>query len=228
VTIETLVNLLNKEASLTFFRVTIEGETSKNIAYILAYNVHRKQYNLTVITKILTVDNAHLYLTIVNIQPTSNKSKPIMDAVIVVNETTLSSYYKIVAEAVKKYLTDKESGWMWNKVSEELVKLSRLVEKELNEYDKLARGLALIADFDLWCCLASIAGLVDCILAESYLLSICPLCIQVITCIPACASIFTIWWCLGCLGTGLLGCAACVLYVATCTYAAYGIFKCCR
>jgi len=89
---------------------------------------------------------------------------------LVVNEATLSSYYlsiKIIVEAVKKYLTDKESGWMWNKVSEELVKLSRLVEKELNEYDKLARELALIADFDFWRCLVSISDIVECILVES-------------------------------------------------------------
>jgi len=139
---------------------------------------------------------------------------------LVVNEATLSSYYKYyktVAEAIKKYLIDKESGWMWNKVSEELVKLSRLVEKELNEYDKLARGSAPKADFDFWCCLVVISDIVECILAESYLVLIYPLCIQIITCIPACASIFTIWWCLGCLGTGLFRCAACLLYAAVCT-----------
>ncbi len=232
ITVELLANLSSSKGiyNLTLYNVTISNGTSTLKALVLVYTVHRKNYNLSLTTKILintSTAKYYAFLTTVNIQPLEKKAEPIMDAIVVLNATKLSTYYKLLAATLQKYLADGESRWLWNQVSKELRHLARLVEAKLNEYDKSAKGLAVVADFDAWCCIASIGSVIECLLANSYLLSICPLCAQVITCIPACASIFSIWWCLGCIGAGLAGCAACLIYAAACSYAAYSILQCC-
>ncbi len=231
VSVKTVANITEDEASLVFAKVAVENETWSSVVYALVYHVEREQYNLTVLTTVITNPNNtseyNVFLTVVNIQPVPEKAKPIMDAIVVANKTTLSNHYMILAKALKNYLADSESKWLWYKASKELKKLSKIVKKELDRYNGLAKGVAVVADFDAWCCLASIGGVIECLLANSYLLSICPLCSQVVTCIPACMTIFSIWWCLGCIGAGLAGCAACLLYAAACSYAAYGVLQCC-
>jgi len=165
------------------------------------------------------------FSTAINIQPTPKKASPIADAVVVVNSTKLSDFYRIVASTLRKYLSDNESKWLWNKVAVELEKLSKIVEDRLGDYNKPAKGLAIAMDFDLVNCLRVIVQLLMCVWGVLTLpgigrliASTCPLCVQVVTCIPACATIFTAWTCFLCIGKGLVGCMACIAPLGLCTW----------
>jgi len=149
-----------------------------------------------------------------------NKIEPkIILYLLVVNSANPSDYYRIIASTLRKYLSDNESRWLWNKITIELEKLSKIVENRLRNYNKPAKGLAIAIDFDLVNCLRTIAQILMCVMSVySYVASICPLCVQVVTCIPACATVFTAWTCLLCIGTGLAGCLACIVPLGFCTW----------
>jgi len=51
----------------------------------------------------------------------------------VVNSTRPSDYYKIIATTPRKYLSNNESRWLWNKVAIELEKPSKIVENRLRK-----------------------------------------------------------------------------------------------
>lgn len=70
-------------------------------------------------------------------------------------------------------------------------------------------------------CLESILGCLFSLASLETSIAQCPLCVQVVTCIPACASIFGTLWCLLCIGTGALGCFNCAAVV-------WGIYSCAK
>jgi len=237
VSVDVIANLtIDKDSRLLFGSIRIYNDTWSYTIYRLLYSTSRKEYNLTVLTTIYTNASSGEYgffLTAINIQPTPKKASPIADAVVVVNSTKLSDFYRIVASTLRKYLNDNESEWLWNKVAVELEKLSKIVEDRLGDYNKPAEGLAIVMDFDLLNCLAAVSALLYRIVSligtpvAGIVAQLCPLCVQVVTCIPACATIFTAWTCLACIGMGLIGCAACLLPLGLCAWAAVPVLQYC-
>ncbi|HWQ16216.1 MAG TPA: hypothetical protein VNL13_00070 [Sulfolobales archaeon] len=174
--IDLLANITDENRSLVFVGIKSSNGTWSYTMYTLAYKAREEEYNLTVVTRIYTNENNtneySLFLTIANIQPVPEKAEPIMDAILVVNSTKLSSHYKVLAESLKRYLGDNETKWLWNKVSIELDKLSKMVNKHLEIYDKPAKGMAVVMDFGwLTCaiacitCGAAIGAVIGCAIA---------------------------------------------------------------
>jgi len=130
-----------------------------------------------------------------------NKIEPkIIPYLLVVNSANQSDYYRIIASTLRKYLSDNESKWLWNKIAIELEKLSKIVENRLRNYNKPAKGLAIAMDFNLGLCIAGICSLISYIFSYPSIIKFCPACELVASCIVACFSGIGVWVCLGCVG----------------------------
>jgi len=152
----------------------------------------------------------------------------------VVNSANPSDYYRIIASTLRKYLSDNESRWLWNKITIELEKLSKIVENRLRNYNKPAKGLAIAMDFELVNYLGAISALLWYVVQVIFHLvvggvvrNLCPLCVQVVTCIPACATVFTVGTCLACVGFGLVDCATCLPPLGLCAWATSAVLQYC-
>ena len=89
--------------------------------------------------------------------------------------------------------------------------LSKLVKHHLQEHDKeILICSAILTD-----------GASDCVycvvkILTSYLAL--PQCAVCLACAAPCATIFTIWWCIGCI---LVPCSMCIIYLSTFVYNCY-------
>ncbi len=160
-----------------------------------------------------------------NIAPNDeDKVVPVGDTIITADNLTLSEYYWTLNKVLMKLRRGDETNWIWGRSAYELRHLSHLVKLKLPGYNQ-RRAVGITAAMDLsWSCITSIISCLGSIAGLGFgALEVCPLCAQVITCIPACASIFTAWTCLLCLGTGAAACFACastLLGIASCALAA--------
>ncbi|WP_297071269.1 hypothetical protein [Thermococcus sp.] len=228
VSVVTLYNMSEKHEQLLFFRLDFYNSTFNYTMYALVYRAERSQYNFTLVTRIFTdpkTGEYKAYLTGMNIIPKDeNRSVPVADSIIVKSNLTLSGYYWTLSRVLMKLRKHDETRWIWGKSAHELRHLSHLVKLKLPGYNQEeAMGMSVSMDFS-WGCISSIISCLGSIAGLGFgALGTCPLCAQVVTCIPACATIFTAWTCLLCLGTGAAGCFACaatLLGIASCAAAA--------
>lgn len=118
-------------------------------------------------TTTITVDpSTGKYLsfkTYANIAPNGGKSLSVANAVLILNETTLSQHYIILAHILKKISKNDNAKWVWHKLAHELRHLALLVKTKLPAYDKPAqKSSALLADFRVFLtCLGPICVWVD-------------------------------------------------------------------
>ena len=226
------IYVLNKtNEKMVFAKITLYNTTYNYSFYVLAYWVHHSSYNITIVTRILTdpqTGNFTIFSTLVNVEP--REKHPVADIILVSNNTTLSQYYKVLAKTLEKVgPKDNDTKAIWPKAAEDLEHLSKLVEKHLGQWDEQrAKGIALVMDFDAGCCFKAIAELLLCITVREVLIEYCPLCIQLIPCISACTTIFTVWTCLICLGYSLFSCAVCAAGIYDCATIANNVLTCCR
>ena len=125
--------------------ITVYNESFSYTFYVLGYQVEKQQYNLTVVTRIMSVNNTNLFMTMVNIAPKDDKKfAPFADIVEIKSKTTLAEHYRILAEVLNQIRKGDETGWVWNKAKNELSYLSRVVEREMGEYN--VEGYAAAAE----------------------------------------------------------------------------------
>ncbi|MDK2876222.1 MAG: hypothetical protein PWQ22_632 [Archaeoglobaceae archaeon] len=108
--------------------------------------VEEQQYNLSVMTRIMPINDTNLFTTIVNIDPRDDKAKPVADVVFFTNETTLADHYRLLGKVLSEIRKNDETSWIWNKVRLELNELAKKVERDLEGYNVEGFGIAAIAD----------------------------------------------------------------------------------
>jgi len=127
--------------------ITVYNESFSYTFYVLGYQVEKQQYNLTVVTRIMSVNNTNLFMTMVNIAPKDGKKfAPFADIIEIKSKTTLAEHYRILAKVLNEIRKDDETKWIWNKAKNELNYLSMVVEKDLAEYNVEGIGLVSIID----------------------------------------------------------------------------------
>lgn len=93
ISIQTLYKYNTSKTKLIFLSVTLHNETISHQYYVLLYGARHKSYD-AVITTTITVDpDTGKYLsfkTYANIVPNGGKSLSVANAVLILNETTLS------------------------------------------------------------------------------------------------------------------------------------------
>ncbi len=148
--------------------------------------IHRAS-NVSIVTIIVTDQKTNKYrqfLTVANIG--SGKTTPVANVVFISNKTTLSEYYKILAKTINRMaINDRNNSRSWHLIAKDLMHLSIIVKKELPQYNKSAKGLAIVID-GFWSCFA------NCLLLHAPSLikecwDVCAPCITFpneITCIP--------------------------------------------
>jgi len=99
---------------------------------------------------------------------------------------------------------------------------SKLLENYTN-LNEIGNQMAFIGDYNPFGCIGSLIDLGDCILTTAAAIELCPLCAQVVICIPACVDVFSLPVCLLCEGTGLGGCAVCLIASYVCYNDAEGV-----
>lgn len=146
VDVNEVYNVSLKGESLKLLNVTIHNESLSYSFHILAYLVEEQQYNLSVMTRIMPINDTNLFTTIVNIDPRDDKAKPVADVVFFTNETTLADHYRLLGKVLSEIRKNDETSWIWNKVRLELNELAKKVERDLEGYNVEGFGIAAIAD----------------------------------------------------------------------------------
>ncbi|KUJ92806.1 MAG: hypothetical protein XD40_2000 [Archaeoglobus fulgidus] len=117
-------------------------------SYVLSYQVEKQQYNVSVLTRIISVNGTDLFMTMVNIGPRDSKAQPVADIVFFTNKTNLAEHYRLLGKVLNEVRKGDETGWVWNKAKNELSYLSRVVEREMGEYNVEGYAAATTMDID--------------------------------------------------------------------------------
>ena len=149
---------------------------------------------------------------------------------------TLSQLYAVlgkVAKEVGKVYAKTEDETLaglaqgYYTMEEEAKHLSKLVKKQLQEYNRIIlKSSAVLSDQDVWACLSAIITCLLSIATIPHILSACYLCVQVITCLPACFTIFGTLWCVFCITAGIIGCLWCAHLIVGFPYSCYVAGQC--
>jgi len=198
--ISSIVKITEGDGELHFVRIVYNDNVgNKNYTvYLLKYIVEYKDYNVTILTRIFTHPEDHnsyvMFQTIVNIEP-KDYALPVGDVIVILNKTSLSEHYKILAKTLKRLsLIEKETKDIWKPLAENLERLAKMVEKYLNEYNKEAYSSALVFDGPWhWLCvlICNVACAVGCGAGTAVICAV--------ACSAPCAGCITIWACPKCL-----------------------------
>ncbi len=162
------------------------------------------------------VFNENYFVTAINVAPKDEKKfAPFADVIEIKSKVKLSEHYRILAEVLNEIRKQDETSWIWNKAKLELSYLSRVVEKNLAEFNVEGKGIGSIIDQTMNDCILCIGQ----ILTTYYSL---PLCATCISCLGACWVIFTPLTCLGCIA---LPCSTCIISLASHVYSCYNRAK---
>lgn len=212
VAIDEVYNVSEKGESLKLLNVTVYNESFSYSFYVLAYDVEHKQYNLSVVTRIMPLNNTNLFMTTVNIDPRNDKAQPVADVVFFTNKTTLADHYKLLGDVLNDIRKRDNTSWVWNKVRIELNDLARKVERDLGEYN--VEGIGIVAVMD---------GTTVCSFPLNPLISVTFECLNLqgpywVVVGSCCASLYAILvgctvvciesaglGCIGCISSGVLG-----------------------
>ncbi|MEM3505312.1 MAG: hypothetical protein QW532_03690 [Archaeoglobaceae archaeon] len=137
------------------------------------------------------------------------------DVIEIKSKAKLSEHYRILAEVLNEIRKQDETSWIWNKAKLELSYLSRVVERNLAEFNVEEKGSALIIDQTMNDCFLCIGQ----IITTYYSLPLCATCVSRL---GACWAIFTQLTCLGCIA---LQCSACIISLASHVYSCYNCAK---
>jgi len=210
----------NRSAYL--YQVEIASANTTLHYYMLTYRVRALDYNLTIATQLIPANKSfyNYSFTYIVYMP---KEKEVVSLEIVKFNTsaTLSQLYQALSRVAKElrhiYQTSSNTtirslkdGYLT--IEKELDLLAKLVEKELPQHNKpVIHSIAIISDASPMDCFACVTQ----IFTTYYSLPFCTTCIS---CAIACANIFTIWWCLGCIA---IPCSVCILTLAN------DVYSCC-
>jgi len=168
------ISSLNLTCSLYWkmSNTAVHNESFSYSFYVLGYQVEREQYNLTVVTRIMSVNDTNFFTTVVNIDPRDDKAVSVADIVFFTNKTTLADHYKLLGDVLNEIRKNDNTSWVWNKVRIELNELAKKVERDLAEYNVEGAGIAITIDASLSCLTCTSAVTVLCGLAYHYLLCV--------------------------------------------------------
>lgn len=143
---EELTEEFNSSASFIWTEITAENASTR--FYSLSYTVEHEEYNLTVYTS-LTPLNSETYnssFTVMNYAPTGKSELTSLEFVKFNSSVTLSQQYRVLGKVAKEIgkiyeksgdETLEELAQGYYSMEEEAKGLSKLVEKQLQEYDQL-------------------------------------------------------------------------------------------
>ena len=115
VDINEVYNVSENGRTLKLLNITIHNESFSYSFYVLGYQVEREQYNLTVVTRIMSVNNTYFFTTVVNIDPRDDKAVPVADIVSFTNKTTLADHYKFLGKVLNEIRKMDNTSWVWNR-----------------------------------------------------------------------------------------------------------------
>ncbi|AAT43168.1 hypothetical protein [Picrophilus oshimae] len=198
----------NKENNNELSRIIMELEDINGKEYkitIYSYKNRTSSYNAQLFSLILedpTNANKRLFYTVGNILP--NNVLPIHKYDIIASKfpVNLASHFKGIATSLNNLNMNYDFNKLISPLKDEIEVFSSLVNKYVDT-TIIGNQIALIEDYNAIGCLEGLISFGACLIATSSLISICPLCAQVVTCVPACVDIFSLPLCLLCEGTGL-------------------------
>jgi len=164
VDINEIYNVSERE-SLKLLNITVYNESFSYSFYVLVYNARHNQYNLSVVTRIIPLNDTNLFMTMVNIDPRDDKAQPVADIVFFTNKTNLADHYRLIGKVLNEIRNNDETKWIWNKVKIELNDLARKVERDLAEYNVEGAGFSTVVDGFLDClydCAGRLMGILGC------------------------------------------------------------------
>lgn len=115
VDVNEVYNVSEKGKVLKLLNITVYNESFSYSFHVLAYQVEKEQYNLSVVTKIMPVNDTNLFTTVVNIDPRDDKAQPVADIVFFTNKTTLSDHYRLIGNVLNEIRKKDETKWIWGK-----------------------------------------------------------------------------------------------------------------
>jgi len=92
-------------------KVMVYNESTSYSFYVLVYRAERNQYNLSVVTEIMPLNNTNLFITMVNIDPRDDKAQPVADIVFLVNKTTLANHYRLISDVLNEIRRQDITNW---------------------------------------------------------------------------------------------------------------------
>lgn len=181
-----LTDEINRTATFTSTEITAENMSTQ--VYGLSYLVQHAEYNLTINT-LLTPLNSETYntsFTIMNYAP-AEKSVISMEFVEFNSSVILSQQYAILGKVAKEVgKIYEESGDEtlaqlapgYDTMKDEAKYLSKLVEKQLQEYDKeILHSSAILSDASSWNCLNCAVGIIMMFMWSDPVCFTCGLCL---------------------------------------------------
>ncbi|WP_456468385.1 hypothetical protein [Archaeoglobus sp.] len=146
VDVDEVYNVSKKGESLKLLNITIHNESFSYSFHVLAYQVEKEQYNLSVVTRIMPLNDTDLFTTMANIDPRDDKAQPVADMVFFANKTTLADHYGLLGNVLNEIRKDDNTSWIWNKARIELNDLARKIERDLAEYNVEGISSAIVID----------------------------------------------------------------------------------
>lgn len=164
-------NTATKTADFSSIEFVTENTTEQ--FYVLTYLVEHAEYNLTLATTLLPLDSEtyNSSFTVVNYLPVGDTKIPSLELVEFNSPVTLSQLYSSLAKVAKKmgheYTRDGEEndeqslvqlGQYYQKMSKETKTFSKIVKRQLREYNKeILNNSAALMDGELECSLCLVA-----------------------------------------------------------------------
>jgi hypothetical protein len=235
-------NGVNKTLEFTLTKISGEGTLLQT--YSLIYTVQQREYTLDIMTRLIPLDSQtyNNSFTVVRYVAAGQNETLSLEFVEFNMTVTLSQLYSVlstVAELMSNlygYYGNEDERFMqlsiaYNTIKIELEEVADIVDLRLPEYNKLImKSYVTILSSDIirffYCLGQIISCLFGIIRSSPRILQYCRLCAQVVTCLPMCFSHFTIWWCIGCIAAGIVGCLLCMWGLGSITYACYEAGRC--
>lgn len=222
----------SKTSKSEFSRIGISAVSVEGKDYtitIYSYKSRAASYNAQVFSLILedpTNEEKRLFYTVGNIIPKGTPAIHNYDIIASKTSIDLGSHFKAISSVIDKSNKGNDFDKIISPLAGEINTFSDLIKK-FGNVNIVGNQIALIGDYSAIGCLEGLVDFGACLIATSSLIGICPLCAQVVTCIPACFDIFSLPLCLLCEGTGLGGCAACAIIAGSCVTSALAIEQNC-
>jgi hypothetical protein len=95
----------------------------------------------------MEIGSENHFVTTISVAPKDEKKfAPFADIIEIKSKTTLAEHYRILAKVLNEIRKHEDTSWVWNKAKNELNYLSRVVERDLAEYNVEGEGSAIVID----------------------------------------------------------------------------------
>ena len=215
-----------------FSQISMDAEDVDGKGYkitIYSYKNRAPSYNAQIFSLILedpTDTNKRLFYSVGNILPKNTSAIHKYDIIASKASVNLVSHFNAVTASLGTSSMSDSFDKLISPLKDEFGVFSELVKK-YGDTNIIGNQIALVGDYNAIGCLEGLIDFGACLIATSSLIGICPLCAQVVTCIPACVDIFSLPLCLLCEGTGLGGCVACAIIAGSCVTSALQVEENC-